>query len=217
MRFCESTSVAAPVKLLLSSSNSGKLAEFKALASGSEAARQIELGLFPNITSLPAFDESAPTFAENAAGKALHYSKFTKDSVLADDSGLAVAALGGAPGVHSARYAGPGASDAHRIRKLLDEMSGKKGDARAARFVCVLAVAKRGRVLVVVSDFASGVLLEDPRGTAGFGYDPIFLATELNKTFAELSREGKNRLSHRGKAFRRLLEAIDASTAAMWD
>lgn len=214
MRSCESTSVAAPAKLLLASSNPGKLAEFQALASASAAAGQIDLALLPNFTSLPAFDESAPTFAENAAGKALHYSKFAGGAaVLADDSGLVVRALGGAPGVHSARYAGSGATDADKIRKLLAEMRGMKAGARAARFVCILAVAKQGRALAVVSDFAPGVLLESPRGTAGFGYDPIFLVPELNKTFAELSREEKNRFSHRGKAFRRLLQAFDPSPA----
>jgi XTP/dITP diphosphohydrolase len=169
----------------------------------------------PDFTSLPAFDESAPTFAENAAGKAMHYSKFANEMVLADDSGLVVPALGGAPGVHSARYAGPGASDADRIRKLLGEMRDKAGDARAARFVCLLAVAKQGRVHAVVSDFAPGLLLESPRGTGGFGYDPVFLIPELNKTFAELSRDEKNRLSHRGKAFRRLIEAFAANPAAI--
>ncbi len=203
--------MAAPVKLLLASSNQGKLAEFQALASASVVARQIELALLPNFASLPAFDESAPTFAENAAGKALHYSRFASEAVLADDSGLIVPALGGAPGVHSARYASPGASDADKIRKLLGEMRGKKGDARAARFVCVLAVAQKGRVVAIVSDLAPGILLESARGAAGFGYDPVFLVPELNKTFAELSREEKNRLSHRGKAFRRLLDAFATS------
>jgi XTP/dITP diphosphohydrolase len=205
--------VADPVRLILASSNPGKLAEFQALASASTFARRFELALLQDIASLPAFDESAPTFAENAAGKAAHYSKFADEAVLADDSGLVVPALGGAPGVHSARYAGPGASDADKIRKLLAEMRGKEGEARTARFVCVLAVAMRGRVIAVVSDFAPGVLLDSPRGTGGFGYDPIFLVPELNLTFADLSREEKNRLSHRGKAFRRLLEAFATGPA----
>jgi XTP/dITP diphosphohydrolase len=207
--------VAAPAKLLLASSNLGKLGEFQALASASAAARHIEMALFPNFSSLPAFDEAAATFAENAAGKALHYSKFADEPVLADDSGLVVPVLGGAPGVHSARYAGPGATDGDKIRKLLAEMHYKQSDARAARFVCVIAVARKGRVLVVVSDYAHGVLLETPRGTAGFGYDPIFLVPELNKTFAELSREEKNHFSHRGKAFRRLIEAFATSPATI--
>jgi XTP/dITP diphosphohydrolase len=205
--------VAAPVKLLLASSNPGKLGEFQALGSAREATIRFELAMLANFASLPAFDESAPTFAENAAGKALHYSRFAAEMILADDSGLVVPALGGAPGVHSARYAGPGASDAEKIRKLLAEMRGMKSETRAARFVCVLAVAKQGRVLAVVSDFAPGVIIESPRGVAGFGYDSIFLVPELSKTFAELSREEKNRLSHRGKAFRRLLEAFATNPA----
>jgi XTP/dITP diphosphohydrolase len=196
--------VAALDKLLLASSNAGKLAEFQAMGAGSA----LQLALLPDFTSLPQFEESAPTFAENAAGKALHYSRFTDAAVLADDSGLVVPALGGAPGVLSARYAGPNATDAEKIEKLLGEMKGKTVSARAARFVCVLAVAERGRVTAVVSDFVAGVLLEEPRGSGGFGYDPVFFVSEAGKSFAELKRDEKNELSHRGKAFRKLLAAI---------
>lgn len=196
----------APAKILLASSNRGKLAEFQALAAVTGTIPVMEL--FPEFASLPQFEESAPTFAENAAGKASHYSRFTDLPVLADDSGLVVPALDGAPGVHSARYAGPNASDSDKIQKLISEMRGKTGNARAARFDCILALAQRGRVSVVVSDFAGGVLLDVPRGIGGFGYDPVFYVTEVNKTFAQLSREEKNRLSHRGKAFRRMLAAL---------
>jgi XTP/dITP diphosphohydrolase len=203
--------VDAPAKILLASSNRGKLAEFQALAAAAMAPIPA-MELFPGFASLPEFEESAPTFAENAAGKAAHYSRFTQLPVLADDSGLVVPALSGSPGVHSARYAGPGASDADRIQKLLGEMRGKSGDARTARFVCVLAVAQRGRVFVITSDFVGGMLLDEPRGAGGFGYDPVFYVIEADKTFAELSREEKNRLSHRGKAFRRMLEALAASS-----
>lgn len=199
---------AAKQTIFLASSNAGKLAEFAALAQSPPDASALELGLIPNFASLPPFDESAPTFAENAAGKALHYSRFVAEPVLADDSGLVVSALGGAPGVHSARYAGPSASDAQRIEKLLDEMRDKTGDGRAARFVCVLALAQQNQIRAVVSDSATGVLLESPRGANGFGYDPVFFSPELNKSFAELSREEKNRLSHRGKAFRRMLPEL---------
>jgi XTP/dITP diphosphohydrolase len=199
--------VDALAKILLASSNRGKLAEFQALAAAfSSNAPSLEL--IPEFDSLPQFEESAPTFAENAAGKAAHYSRFTELPVLADDSGLVVPALGGGPGVHSARYAGPDASDADKIQKLLSEMRGKTGDERTARFVCVLALARRGSVCVVISDFAGGVLLESPRGDGGFGYDPVFFVSEASKTFAELSREEKNRLSHRGKAFRKLIAAL---------
>ncbi len=188
-------------RLLLASSNSGKLREYKQLAGISG----IEVQVLPNFRNLPAFDESAPTFAENAAGKALHYSAFAEGVVLADDSGLVVPALDGAPGVRSARYSGPEATDPDRIEKLLREMEGKKGDARRARFVCVTAIAARGRVLAVVSDFVEGRIVEEPRGSNGFGYDPVFQMLDTNRTFAELPAEEKNRLSHRGRSFSRLV------------
>jgi XTP/dITP diphosphohydrolase len=195
-------------KVFLASSNPGKLAEFQALATGEYAVASLEFALLPGFDSLPSFEESAPTFAENAAGKAVHYSRMVSEPVLADDSGLVVAALSGAPGVRSARYAGDSATDAQRVEKLLGEMRGKTGVERSARFVCVLALAHRGRVLAVISDYAAGLLLDAPRGEGGFGYDPVFFAPEAGKTFAELARDEKNRLSHRGKAFRRMLEEL---------
>jgi XTP/dITP diphosphohydrolase len=164
--------------------------------------------LLPNFGALPKFEEAANTFAENAMGKALHYSRFCEGPGMADDSGLVVPALGGAPGVHSARYAGPGASDADRIRKLLDAMRGKKGEERRARFVCVVALAERGEPLGVFSASAEGELLDAPRGESGFGYDPIFFFPDLGKTFAEITREEKNQHSHRGKAFRKALDFL---------
>ncbi len=154
------------------------------------------------------FDESAPTFAENAAGKALHYSHFSETPVIADDSGLVVGALGGAPGVRSARYAGPQASDADRIAKLLGELR-KSGSAdRSARFVCVIAVAERGQIQCVLSAAADGEIHEAARGATGFGYDPIFYFPPLAKTFAEMSREEKNLHSHRGQAFRKVQQSL---------
>jgi len=194
------------MKFLLASSNPGKLREYRELATGTE----IELDLIPHFGALPRFEESAPTFAENAAGKAQHYSRFTHETVLADDSGLVVPALGGAPGVHSARYARPNATDEDRTRKLLREMEGKEGEERRARFICDTAVARQGRVLAVVSDFAEGILAKEPRGEDGFGYDPIFFFKELDKTYAQITREQKNCYSHRGKAFRKIL-ALDAA------
>jgi len=130
--------------------------------------------------------------------------------VFADDSGLAVPALGGAPGVQSARYAGPGATDAQRIEKLIGEMRGKTGSERAAQFVCAIALAKEGRALAIVTGGVLGEILESARGTAGFGYDPVFYFPSLQKTFAELSPEEKNQHSHRGKAFRKLLAHLSA-------
>jgi XTP/dITP diphosphohydrolase len=195
--------------LLVASSNQGKLREYRALAEPAGAA--VDLAFIPNFDSLPVFEEIWPTFAENSAGKALHYSRFAEGIVLADDSGLVVPALGGAPGVHSARYAGPDASDGDRIRKLVSEMRGKTGEDRRARFVCVVAVAESGRMHGLFSASAEGMLLDEPRGDRGFGYDPIFFFPGLGKTYAEISREEKNLYSHRGKAFHKALDFLLAA------
>jgi XTP/dITP diphosphohydrolase len=197
---------AGPVTLLLASSNSGKLDEYRALAAAcpSGLALTFQLALLPDFDRLPKFNESARTFAENAAGKAQHYSQFTESLVLADYSGLVVPALGGAPGVQSARYAGPDASDADRIAKLLSELRRSGSTDRHARFVCVIAVAERERVQGVVSAAVEGEILDGPRGAGGFGYDPVFYFPPLRKTFAEMTREEKNEYSHRGQAFRKL-------------
>jgi XTP/dITP diphosphohydrolase len=184
-----------PIRLFVASSNPGKLREYRALAEPAGAA--VDLAFLPNFDSLPVFEEIWPTFAENA-----------------DDSGLVVPALGGAPGVHSARYAGPAASDADRIRKLLGEMRGKMGSDRRARFVCVVAVAESGSVRALFSASAEGLLLEEPRGEGGFGYDPIFFFPALRKTYAEISREEKNLYSHRGKAFQKALDFLLGARSA---
>jgi XTP/dITP diphosphohydrolase len=197
-------------KLCLASSNPGKLAEYVELARGSG----VTVERLPQFSEYPSFEESAPTFAENSAGKALHYSGFTDEVVLADDSGLVVPALGGEPGVHSARYAGAGATDADRVEKLLREMRGKVGAERRGRFVCVTAVARAGRAIAVVSDQAQGVISLERRGAGGFGYDPVFLFEELGRTYAELARGEKNAYSHRGKSFRKLLYLLSPGDAA---
>jgi XTP/dITP diphosphohydrolase len=205
--------VRAPVRLYLASGNPGKVEEFRALARGAEvsaaALAQTELELAPWYDSLPGFEEDAPTFAENALGKALHYSRGRDEFVFADDSGLVVPALGGAPGVRSARYGGPGASSTERNAKLLGELRGKSGSERAAHFVCAIALVAHGKAVAVVSDRVDGVISEAARGAGGFGYDPVFYLPELGKSVAELSGEQKNAHSHRGKAFRRLLNLLN--------
>jgi XTP/dITP diphosphohydrolase len=168
----------------------------------------LEIDLLAGFDALPAFEENASTFAENAAGKALYYSRHADGLVFADDSGLVVPALCGAPGVHSARYAGPQATSAQRIEKLLNAMREKMGAGREAYFVCAIALAKNGRAMAIVTDRVDGVILETPRGSGGFGYDPVFYFPALGKTFGQLSTEEKNKFSHRGKAFRRLLDAL---------
>jgi XTP/dITP diphosphohydrolase len=200
--------VRAPVEVYLASSNPGKLSEFRVLASAAAHAVPLALDLLPAFDSLPGFEENAPTFAENATGKALHYSRLRDGLILADDSGLVVPALGGAPGVLSARYAGPTATSAGRMAKLLAELRGRTGQERRAHFVCAIALARRGRATAVVTDRVDGEILQASRGDGGFGYDPIFYFPPLGKTFAELSAEEKNNHSHRGKAFRKVLHLI---------
>jgi XTP/dITP diphosphohydrolase len=208
--------VRAHVKLFLASSNPGKLGEYRALAQTNVpgatdiAEARVEIELLPGFDSLPQFDEDAPTFAENALGKALHSSRLAEGLVFADDSGLVVPALGGAPGVHSARYAGPNATDAERVAKLLGKLRGKAGAERAAYFVCAIALAEKGRAIAIVTARVDGEILESPRGIGGFGYDPVFYFPALEKTFAELLPEEKNLHSHRGKAFRKLLTGLSS-------
>jgi XTP/dITP diphosphohydrolase len=205
--------VHARVKLFLATSNPGKLGEFRALTEAHEPAGGAEIELLPGFDSLPSFEEDASTFAENAAGKALHYSRLGEGLVFADDSGLVVPALGGAPGVHSARYAGPNATNAERIAKLLGELRGNNSGGRAAHFVCAIALAQGGREMAIVTARVDGEILESPHGSGGFGYDPVFYFPALKKTFAELLPQEKNQVSHRGKAFRRLLNSIRDSDA----
>lgn len=201
-----------PPILYLASSNPGKQKEYRLLAGGED----IGIELLPGFERLPVFEETAPTFAENGTEKAEHYSRFTDGLVMADDSGIVVPALGGAPGVYSARYAGPTATDAERVQKLLREMKGFAGDERRAKFVCVTAIAKRGRAFIITSDSVEGFLTEEPRGSDGFGYDPIFFLPQIGMTYAEASREEKNRLSHRGKAFRKALAFLSDPVSRAW-
>lgn len=169
----------------------------------------LKLELLPDFVSFPAFEENAPTFAENALGKALYYSRLKPGMVFADDSGLIVPILGGAPGVHSARYAGSTATSEQRIDKLLDELAKKKSTDRFASFMCAIAVAESGRAKAILTDRVDGEILTEPRGAGGFGYDPIFYFPPLMKTFAEVSAEEKNLYSHRGKAFRKVIHLME--------
>jgi XTP/dITP diphosphohydrolase len=205
--------VHAPVKIYFASSNPGKLAEFCALAESPAAndssSTTALVEMLPRFDSLPPFEENAPTFGENALGKVLYYSQLSDGIVFVDDSGLVVPALGGAPGVLSARYAGPHATSEDRIAKLLGELAGTPRQERAAYFCCVIAVVKQNLPIAVISNRADGEILEAPRGKGGFGYDPIFYLPELDKTFAELTPQEKNLHSHRGKAFRQVLSFLN--------
>jgi XTP/dITP diphosphohydrolase len=203
--------VRAHVKLYLASSNSGKLAEYRAMAQTLKSDFAIELELMPHFESFAPYEENASTFAENAAGKALYYSRFHAGLVFADDSGLVVPALGGAPGVHSARYAGPHATSLERNAKLLAALHDDTTAERKAYFVCAIALAERGRARAVATARVDGEILETSRGATGFGYDPVFYFPPLDKTFAEIPASEKNQYSHRGQAFRKLITFLASS------
>ena len=194
-------------RIYLATSNSGKLRDFKAAA----APFSVRIEPVPNFESLPAVTEDAPTFEGNAQKKAEFYSLHSNgEPVLADDSGLEVDALHGLPGVISARYAaGPGhpnATDTENNAKLLQDLDHVPPLERTARFVCTVALAENGRTVATFRGEAPGIILRDPRGSNGFGYDPLFFFPPLNKTFAELTTEEKCQVSHRGQAFRKLLQ-----------
>jgi len=187
--------------LYCATGNPGKLREFK-LAAG-EAP--FELELLPVYQLLPPAVEDGETFEENAIKKALHYAPLANAPLFADDSGLEVDALGGAPGVYSARFSGPGATDEANNHLLLDRLRGIAD--RSARFVCAIALVNRHEVVGVYRGSVDGVILREPRGGGGFGYDPLFYCPAFGCTFAEASAEQKLSLSHRGQAFRAMIQA----------
>ncbi|MBZ5498241.1 MAG: RdgB/HAM1 family non-canonical purine NTP pyrophosphatase [Acidobacteriia bacterium] len=189
--------------IVLATHNPGKLREFRALM---EPAGWEIIGL-SDLSIKTDVEETGGSFAENARLKALSYSRDTDLPVLADDSGLEVFSLGGRPGVGSARYAGPGASDADRVRKLLAELEHTPG-SRSARFVCALALAQWGVLLLETEGECRGEITAEPRGSQGFGYDPVFWVPELGRTYAELDKEEKNLHSHRAHAARALLDKL---------
>ncbi len=193
--------------IYIATSNQGKLRDFAAIAEPSAT----EIAAVPNFRELPSVVEDAPTFETNAQKKAEHYSRFVPGHyVLADDSGLEVDALNGAPGIYSATYAAspnhPNSTDEENNAKLLRELASVPEERRQARFVCAIAVAKDGATLATFRGVASGIILREPLGEGGFGYDPLFWFPPLAKSFAELTPEEKATISHRGQAFRNLLQ-----------
>jgi len=201
-------------RILIATSNAGKLRDF----AGAAASHGIEIVPVPNFASLPAVIEDGLTFEENARKKAESYSREVPgEVVLADDSGLEVDALKGAPGVHSARYAADAphlmnnnTDDEANNSRLLRELKDVPDDKRGARFVCVIAAARDGKTLEVFRGEAEGTILNRPRGTNGFGYDPLFYFPQIEKAFAELTPEEKAQYSHRGAAFRQFLSWYQA-------
>jgi XTP/dITP diphosphohydrolase len=205
-------------RILVATSNPGKLRDF----AGAALRHGVEISGIPDFSSLLAVVEDGLTFEANARKKAQEYSKYVPgEIVVADDSGLEIDALNGAPGVHSARYAAPdlqnkapheadaNTDDQANNARVLRELKGVPSAQRTGRFVCVLAAARDGETLATIRGRAEGIILEAPRGTNGFGYDPLFYFPQIDKTFAELSAEEKSAYSHRGAAFRELLDWFD--------
>jgi len=197
-------------KILIATSNPGKLRDF----AGAASVHGIEIAGIPNFSSLPLVVEDGQTFEENARKKAEEYSQYVPgEIVVADDSGLEIDALGGAPGVHSARYAAEqphlaeaNTDDGENNLRVLRELNGVPPEKRTGRFVCILAAARDGQTLATFRGVAEGIILDAPRGSNGFGYDPLFYFPQIQKTFAELCAEEKSKFSHRGAAFRQFLE-----------
>ncbi len=208
--------------LYLASSNPGKLREFREAA----AVRGVAVEALPGFAELSICVEDGMTFGENARKKAIHYSRNAPGWVFADDSGICVDALNGAPGIYSARFAGPQASDEENNERLLAEIHQVEAQRRAqlataprpsglfnraAHYVCAIALAEAGQVLTVVEGRAEGMIIDEQKGRGGFGYDPYFYYPPLGKTFAEILPEEKFAVSHRGAAFRKLLDFLCTS------
>jgi XTP/dITP diphosphohydrolase len=202
-------------RVLVATSNAGKIRDLV----GAAAAHEIEIATLPDFVKLSGVIEDGPTFEANARKKAEHYSKFSEgELVIADDSGLEVDALKGAPGVRSARYAADehgrndessNSDDEANNARLLRELHEVPEEFRTGRFVCVIAVARNGHTLATFHGKAEGIILRAPRGRNGFGYDPLFFFSQIEKAFAELTAEEKAKYSHRGAAFRQFLDWAD--------
>ena len=199
----------SPMRLLIATRNRGKVTEIRALM-GLALQKNVEVVTLVDLPNTEQPREDGKTFQENARVKALHYAAAHKVLCVADDSGLSVEALGGQPGVFSARYAGPGASDAQNNAHLLHELAPHPRPWKAA-FVCAAAAALPGRVVAEARGAVEGEIIPDARGREGFGYDPHFLVASLGKTMAELVIEMKNRISHRGVAMRALIDEMKKS------
>jgi len=193
-------------ELVVATRNAGKLREIRHLLEG-EGVRVLGLDAFP---ALPEVIEDGATFAANAAKKAETIARLTGRPCLADDSGLVVDALHGAPGVHSARYAGTPGDDAANNARLLRELAQVPAGQRQAAFCCVMALCRPGRETTLFEGRVDGHILHAPRGDGGFGYDPLFLVAGADRTMAELSLAEKNRISHRGQALRLVMASLTA-------
>lgn len=186
-------------QLVIATKNAKKLRELKRYLAGVK----VDVVSLSEFSDVPRMVENGRTFKENASKKALVISRFTGGLVIADDSGLAVSALGGAPGIRSSRFAGPAKSDKQNNRKLLKLLEGLPRSKRRAKFVCAVAIADRGKIVKTLEELCDGLIAFEAKGSYGFGYDPLFLIPKYNKTFGQLGLKVKDRMSHRSKALKR--------------
>jgi len=196
-----------PKEILIATTNLGKVREIEPML---KDLGFLEIKTLKDFSPIPPPEEKGSTFLENALEKASYYAKHFNILTLADDSGLEVEALSGAPGIHSSRFAGDKSTDEENIKKLLKLLEGVPFERRTARFVCVIVVYHPSGEWISAEGEWQGYIAEEPRGTQGFGYDPVFLVPEYNlqKTAAELSKEEKNRISHRAKAIRAIIPKL---------
>jgi XTP/dITP diphosphohydrolase len=193
-------------EVIIATKNPGKAKEFEHIF----AARGIEVRTLLDFPEIPEVEETGLTFEGNAILKAEAVSKALGKMVIGDDSGLMVDALEGRPGIYSARYAGEPKNDQNNTDKVLSELKGLSEEKRSARFYCALAVAVPGQETITVSGTCEGRILEERRGSNGFGYDPVFYVPEKGLAMAELSSEGKNKISHRANALKKLDVVLDS-------
>ena len=193
------------IHLVLATRNAHKTREFSEILGPDFHVSDLRLA-----REFPAVEETGSTFEENAALKAVAASRAMAGLVAADDSGLAVDALGGAPGVRSARYAGDRATEMENVDRLLREM--RDAEKRMARFCCVIVVARNGEILATFRGLVAGTIAASPRGTEGFGYDPVFIPEGFIETFAQLGKQTKNQLSHRAAAIAQLRDYLRNAT-----
>lgn len=200
------------IPLVLATTNEGKAREIRAALKGLPFS-VITLAAIGVRAACP---EKGATFEANARAKSLHYSAKSEFLTLAEDSGLVVDALGGRPGVRSARFSGRGATDEKNYRKLLRLMEGVPPKARTARFVCHMVLSRRGRVLASVHGEVQGTIAGTPRGSLGFGYDPVFHYGPAGKTFGEIPARAKNAVSHRGRAVAKIKNFLKREVPPPW-
>ena len=203
------------LQILAATTNKHKIQEFQSMLDASSDSGRVCIISPDAIKGFPVIVEDGTSFEENARIKAGQAARYADMAAFADDSGLEVAALGGAPGIYSARYAGEDSTYAEKMAKLLEELKGVED--RRARFVCVIALAYRGDIVETFRGEVTGTIAFEPRGTEGFGYDPVFIPDGYDKTFGELGEEVKSKLSHRARAFALAAEFVHRELQTMDD